>query len=294
MEKYNNINYTCQTCFKSFLKKSTLKTHKILCEFSKLSKREKQTNIEEIENIPSHRELFEIVQQLFIEHNTMKDKMKKMETFINTKLKNELLYSQYSNTKSSKKNTLEELNNTTTTTCPLTPIPSLTFDYWFEILLTDVDIITDDILFLLESYSVQEVVSIIISKYYYSNIEININNPIFILSKTPSPTISSHSSSSSSPTSIINRKNNVYIWDNEWEIMTEEKIKTFSKKIVSQLLKNISKWNITNSLKIRNDEKLGFTYMKIMNKLSSVPDNIHYSLTILSPDIFLTTQVEKT
>jgi hypothetical protein len=275
MEKYNN-EYTCQTCFTTYLKKSTLQKHKILCEFSQFSKRERQTDIEEIETIPSHRELFKIVQQIFIENQNMKTKIKKMETFINT---NNNLNNYSSNNKSSKKNMLEELNNTSSSNPNPTPIPSLSFDYWLEILLTDTDIITENILFLLESYSVQEVISIIISKQYYSNVEIDINNPIFVVNKK---TATQHQTLMNGK----NDKNDVFIWENEWIIMTEEKIQSVSKRIVTQLLKNILKWNIENSLKIRGDEKMGTLYMKIMNKLSSVPDNSHYTISILSLDIF--------
>ena len=288
MNKYNN-DYTCQICFTTYLKKSTLQKHKILCEFSQFSKRERQNDIEETEPIPipTHRELFKIVQQIYIENQNMKIKIKKMETFINTNLNINSQFS-LSNNKSSKKNIVEELNNPNSSSP--TPIPSLSFEYWLDILLTDTDIITENILFLLDTYSVQEVISIIISKQYYSNLEIDINNPILVVNKKTSTSSSSSSSSSSQNHSLTNGKNDVFIWGeeevNEWKIMTEEKIQSVSKKIVSQLLKNILKWNIENSLKIRTDEKLGSLYMKIMNKLSSVPDNSHYTISIMLLDVF--------
>jgi hypothetical protein len=83
----NNIKYSCSICDKKYTRKSSLDKHNILCEFLLKSKREKIIDNEEAPDIPTYTELVNIVQELSLNYNYLKEKMKKMEKWIDKKKK---------------------------------------------------------------------------------------------------------------------------------------------------------------------------------------------------------------
>ena len=69
----------CNICNKQYINKNSLDKHKILCDYTIKSKRERKIDLEEVEDIPSHYQLAKIVQELILNKIKMEEKMKKME-----------------------------------------------------------------------------------------------------------------------------------------------------------------------------------------------------------------------
>ena len=80
-------SYTCLICKKVYTRKSSLEKHKILCDFKMKTKREKQIEKEEQEDIPNHLELVKIVQELTIKMMKMEERMEEMQKWVDKKKK---------------------------------------------------------------------------------------------------------------------------------------------------------------------------------------------------------------
>ena len=80
---YNKL-YCC-VCNKKYTKLVSLNKHKILCDFKMKTKRERQIELEELEDIPSQYQLVKIVQELTLKLIKMEEKMEDMSLFINKK-----------------------------------------------------------------------------------------------------------------------------------------------------------------------------------------------------------------
>lgn len=77
----------CVICNKSYTKKSSLDKHKILCDFKLKSQRERQIDIEELGDTPTHDQLVKIVQELVLKQIKMDEKMEQMQKWIDNKKK---------------------------------------------------------------------------------------------------------------------------------------------------------------------------------------------------------------
>lgn len=86
MEKESD-KYHCELCNKQYTKKSSLDKHKILCDFKLKSKREKQIEVEELGDTPTHLELVKIVQELTLKMMKMEEKMDEMQKWVIKKKK---------------------------------------------------------------------------------------------------------------------------------------------------------------------------------------------------------------
>lgn len=86
-EENETKQYRCEICKKQYTKKSSLDKHKILCDFKIKSKREKQIEIEELGDVPTHLELVKIVQELTLKLVKMDEKMEEMQKWIIKKKK---------------------------------------------------------------------------------------------------------------------------------------------------------------------------------------------------------------
>jgi len=69
----------CLLCGKKYIQKSSLKKHNILCEFQQRTKREKQIDKEEIQDIPTYQELVQIVQELSLKYEKMEIQMQEFQ-----------------------------------------------------------------------------------------------------------------------------------------------------------------------------------------------------------------------
>ena len=77
----------CPYCTKEYSRKSSLDKHVLLCDFLQKSKKEKELDIQETENLPSYKELVMIVQELAVKNKKLEEKMVHLEKWVETKKK---------------------------------------------------------------------------------------------------------------------------------------------------------------------------------------------------------------
>ena len=87
MQVLDSNKLCCRVCNKQYTKQSSLNKHNILCDFKMKTKRERQIELEEIEDIPSHYQLVKIVQELTLKLIKTEEKMAEMLKFVNKKKK---------------------------------------------------------------------------------------------------------------------------------------------------------------------------------------------------------------
>lgn len=76
------MEHRCNVCQKSFLRKSSLDKHKILCDFNHKSARELKVQAQEAGDIPTHLQLVQIVQELSTKLQSMEEKIVHMHKWI--------------------------------------------------------------------------------------------------------------------------------------------------------------------------------------------------------------------
>jgi hypothetical protein len=77
----------CYICNKTYLKKSSLDKHKLLCEFKTKTMREREVELEELGDMPTYAELVKIVQELSTKLVKMEAKVDGMQKYIDRKRK---------------------------------------------------------------------------------------------------------------------------------------------------------------------------------------------------------------
>lgn len=88
MTSYSEITKNklcCAVCNKQYIKKSSLDKHKILCDFNMKTSRERQIELEESGDIPSHYQLVKIVQELSLKIVKMEESMEEMKKWVDKK-----------------------------------------------------------------------------------------------------------------------------------------------------------------------------------------------------------------
>ena len=80
-------DYSCKCCGKTYTRKISRDRHYLLCELLHCSKREKKCIEEETTNIPSHLELYKIVQELAYKNSVLEEKMEEMQKWLDKKKK---------------------------------------------------------------------------------------------------------------------------------------------------------------------------------------------------------------
>ena len=81
------IKHYCQTCDKTYMRKSSLEKHKILCDFLSKTKREKKISKEEEDDLPSYLQLTYIVQELSLKYSKLENQMDEIQKWIEKKKK---------------------------------------------------------------------------------------------------------------------------------------------------------------------------------------------------------------
>ena len=79
--------HSCTYCGKQYTRKTSHARHVILCEIFHQTKHEKTCEEEENSNIPSTKQLYKIIQELAIRHQTMEQKLNDMQKWVETKKK---------------------------------------------------------------------------------------------------------------------------------------------------------------------------------------------------------------
>ncbi len=83
-----SAKYVCDCCgIKSYTRKGSLDKHKVLCEFKHKPAIEKQVELEEAGDVPTHEQLVKIVQELTMKLARMEEKMEGMQKWVDKKKK---------------------------------------------------------------------------------------------------------------------------------------------------------------------------------------------------------------
>ena len=85
--KKNKFVYKCELCSQKYTTKYIYERHLLMCRLSLNSNKETDAELEELKAIPSHLELYKIVQELYIKQNKMQKQIEKFEKYIQQKKK---------------------------------------------------------------------------------------------------------------------------------------------------------------------------------------------------------------
>ena len=83
----SSSKYNCNNCGKSYIRKSSLDKHYLLCEFSLISKREKQIFLEEKDELPSYEQLVGIMLNLSSKISKLEEKIGELSNYQKRKIK---------------------------------------------------------------------------------------------------------------------------------------------------------------------------------------------------------------
>lgn len=75
-------NYSCYCCGKTYKKRETLDRHTVLCEIIDKAKKKKQPTIENEEQIPSQKQMYNILVELTLKYRTLEEKMEEAQQWI--------------------------------------------------------------------------------------------------------------------------------------------------------------------------------------------------------------------
>ena len=79
--------FCCLLCNKTYTKQTSLKNHKIICDFRLKTEREKQIDEEELDDVPNHLELVKIVMNLTQKCTQLESQVEQMKKWIDRKKK---------------------------------------------------------------------------------------------------------------------------------------------------------------------------------------------------------------
>jgi hypothetical protein len=83
----SSINYTCRNCERSYKRKNYYEKHFILCNLNHVNKQEQNIRLQELDDTPCIRSLYEMILELAKKNEILNQKVDKLNNFINTKQK---------------------------------------------------------------------------------------------------------------------------------------------------------------------------------------------------------------
>lgn len=245
----------CTYCGKSYKLKTNLNKHIILCEIIDKTRKKKQSknssstinNDEEIEQeLPTQRQMYNMIIQLTLKCNKLEQKVEKMSRFVDKKIK--------------KINIIDWLNNN--------KFP----EYNFDNLINKINLNQEYISVIFDK-NIMDIISILLSKELFDNelIVNNNNNPpiyaaiqknnhIYIYNKPQSQSQSQSQLQSQSP-----NKSNEY-----WVELPREKLISFMNKFQNKIIKVLSDWKQSNKTQMNNSDQLCEEYNKSLLKIMSI------------------------
>ena len=82
-----SIKYTCRNCERTYARKIFYEKHILLCDLNNLNKKDKETRLQELDDTPCIRTLYEMVLELAKQNNDLKKQLDNINKFINIKKK---------------------------------------------------------------------------------------------------------------------------------------------------------------------------------------------------------------
>jgi len=231
-----STTHSCHCCGKTYTRKTSYIKHVILCEVLCQTKREKKCEEEESTDIPSTKQLYNIIQELAIKYQNMEQKMNEMQKWVETKKR--------------KLNVIQWLN--------INIEPSTTIQTWIQ----TIQVNEEHIEILIEENMFQTIAAILRGRLKAD--------------KNASQTTPSASLSKSQETPIycLTQKANLFYCyndeTNKWSHFTSEEIIIMLKRLHQKLVKALCEWHDNNISRINSSDKMQILYNQTMIKLMSV------------------------
>lgn len=83
----SNYKYVCRNCERTYARKTFYDKHILLCDLNNLNKKDKELRLQELDDTPSIRTLYEMVLELAKQNNDLKKQLENVNKFINVKKK---------------------------------------------------------------------------------------------------------------------------------------------------------------------------------------------------------------
>jgi hypothetical protein len=247
MKALTSNKLCCNICNKQYTNKTSLDKHKILCDYTIKSKRERKIDLEEVEDIPSHYQLAKIVQELTLNKIKMEEKMKKMEEKI----------ANLTNSKKRKLNIVLWLNTNI--------VPTIGFLEWVNTSLTvkptHFEILMENTIF----YTIH--------KIFEENLLENTDfiYPITCFLQKNGIFYICEKQSDGSP---------------EWRKLIVDDMILILNTIQKNLIKELTKWKLKNQNKFDDDSKLSILFNKSVIKLMNVPFSQDHNLSRIKNSLY--------
>lgn len=222
----------CVYCGKSYKLKSNLNKHIVFCEIVDKTKRNKNIIIDEEEELPSQRHMYNMLVELTLKCNKLEQKVEKMNRFVDKKIK--------------KINIVDWLNSN--------KYP----EYRFDKLIEKINLNQDDIDMIFDK-NVYDIISILLSRELFDNEIIN-NAPIYAaIQKSNYIYIYQN---------VDKNQNN----ENKsvWCELSREILVSFMNKFQNKIMKVLSEWKQINKNQMNNSDKLCEQYNKGLMKIIAI------------------------
>ena len=227
------MTHSCGLCNKSYTRKTSYDRHVILCEILHQSKREKKCKGQELSDIPTHTQLFLIVQELALKNQILETKMIEMQKWVENKKK--------------KLNVLLWLNTNIT--------PSITYTEWAN----GLNVTQDDLQYLIEQ-NITDTIAGIIRKNLQQ--EDGKSHPLFCFVQKSNVFYIYDN--------ICSEQKQEQGKEKEWKLLTTEIFIKLLNKIHFKMVRELCAWRDKNREAIREIDSVGLLFCKTNTKLMGV------------------------
>lgn len=239
----------CVYCGKSYKVRANLNKHIIFCEIVDKTKRKKNILIENEEDneLPSQRQMYNMLVELTLKYNKLEQKVEKMNRFVDKKIK--------------KINMIDWLNSNK---CP---------DYTFDKLINKMNVNQEDTNVIFDK-NVIDIISILLSRELFEN-EIMNNAPIYAAIQKNNY-IYIYQNNNHNQSNILNQNNiqNQIINQNDlkgfWCELSREILISFMNKFQNKMIKVLSDWKKNNQNNMNSSDKLCEQYNKSLMKIMAI------------------------
>ena len=230
----------CTYCGKGYTKKTSLEKHVLICSIIYKSKRELKIEEEESTDIPSHKELYNIIKELTFKINQLEEKVTLQQKFIDKKKK--------------KINVVEWLNNNVKTV--------QVFDDFIN---NSIIINEEDVIFMMNNSFLDT-----LDKVFAENLSREKQKtaiPIFCFSEKQN-TFYIYSNTINSNTNP--NPNTQQTTPQSWMELNRNDCIRFLNIIYSKIFKKLMEWKKDNEQNLNGSEKLEDIYIKTVSKIMSI------------------------
>jgi uncharacterized protein YeeX (DUF496 family) len=237
----NATAFYCHYCSKEYKTKTKLDKHVSLCEIIYKTNHNQKVVVEEEEELPSQKQMYQILLELGQKYNRLEQKVDEMSKWVMKKKK--------------KVNAIEWLNTNIT--------PEMTFAHLHE----RMEVTEQDVEYLFAN-TFLDTLNVVFARMMDTFEEVN-NKPIFAF-EHKGGVFYVFEEEEPIPSNNETPCNNVISCKKGWILLTREKLTLFLNRCHRKISKALSDWKKNNGQKMDNDDKCTMLYDKTMSKLMGV------------------------